>query len=159
MLKIYLAGPIHSEDDAGSTWREWIKPRLINMGHEPIDPLAKYDSKVDEERERLNGLLEEDIKKFKAQGWNIIDLDLQMIEEADAVLALYRPDVDSFGTPDEIFYAAYVWNRILRKIIRGAKKKQVWIVCQKKSDNLWMRTLATKFFTSFPAFLDWLKEG
>jgi len=142
-MKFYLAGPIHAKEDGGKKWRDWITPRLRNMGHDVLNPLDKYNGKELEENKKNLELFEKDKTAFQRKGKRIIKTDLAMVKDCDAVLAIYRPDLDTFGTVSEIFEAS--WHL----------KKPTYIICD-GSKNLWMNSLATKIFKTLPEFLEFL---
>lgn len=89
MSKVYLAGPIQHVRDYGKGWREWLKSEHPDA-HEWMDPMDKYDSMSDAEAEWTHR--------------DIVEEDLAMIDEADAVLAHWEA-VPTAGTPMEIFYS------------------------------------------------------
>lgn len=84
---IYLAGPVKERNDSGATWRQQVAE---TWGDEwdIIDPLAKYDPND----EQQPGAAE------------IVAADIEMIDEADAVLVRYNGE-PTWGTPMEVRYA------------------------------------------------------
>lgn len=100
---VYLAGPIHYADDGGHTWRNkvineypdlftWINPLDFFDGGEdkatilPEEVAENYDSEEDE-----TVITDEEL----------VEVDKQFVEWADAVMIGYAESVPSWGTPQE----------------------------------------------------------
>lgn len=89
--KIYLAGAITDARDGehGNKWRRAIQE--MYTGVEWINPLD-YESPTQE----YTG------KDYMLE---IVECDLALIEECDAILMFVEPDVMQWGTPQEQFFA------------------------------------------------------
>lgn len=88
--RVYLAGPVEKVDD-NSSWREYIRPILGNMGLIVWDPLIKPEWFVQECGCELTA---EEQRR-----------DLQLFEDSSK---------DLFVKPDEV-YAAYIRSEVARK--------------------------------------------
>lgn len=91
-MKVYMAGPIQHAQDYGKGWRNALKERHPDI--EWIDPFDKYDHTEGAESEIRREWTDEEI----------VEQDLALIDEADAVLVHWE-EVATCGTPMEIFYA------------------------------------------------------
>jgi len=91
---IYLAGPVKERDDSGAPWRDAIKAEHGD-DYDIIDPLDKYDP--------------DDVQQPSAQ--QIVEADLEMINDADAVLVRYAGE-PTWGTPMEVFHAGHMEARV-----------------------------------------------
>lgn len=94
--KVYLAGAIQHASDHGKGWRQRVKNNYGKFGW--LDPLDKYDS-----TKSFDNISDE---------WTnaeIVEGDLELIEESDALLVHWR-EVPSCGTPMEIVYAVQVFE-------------------------------------------------
>jgi nucleoside 2-deoxyribosyltransferase len=86
-MRVYLCGAINGKTDAECKWwRDAASELLRNLGHEPLDPMAR------------------DYRGVEASAWReIVDGDLKDIDSSAAILA--KVDSPSWGTAMEIFYA------------------------------------------------------
>lgn len=89
---IYMAGPIQYVNDYGKGWREWLKSERPDA-FEWVDPMDKYNTMEEAEAEWTSS--------------DIVQDDLEMIDNADAVLAHWEA-VPTAGTPMEIFYSYHM---------------------------------------------------
>lgn len=96
--KVYLAGAVKETDDP-HTWRDDATEFIAQGGHvEALDPLDKYDSTGDD-------LDTEDGDNLGVYDDGIIKGDLDMIVEADAIVAHHPEACETWGTPMELFFA------------------------------------------------------
>ena len=91
---IYLAGPVKEREDSGAPWRDAIKAEHGD-DYDIIDPLDKYDP-TDESQPTAA---------------EIVTADLEMIEQADAVLVRYAGE-PTWGTPMEVFHAGHTHIKV-----------------------------------------------
>ena len=106
---VYLAGAV-KENSNPHTWREQTKDFIDERGFlTAVDPLEKYDTTA--ELDTTDG---SNVEMFD---WEIVEGDLDMLREADGVLAYHPEACETWGTPMELFYArllgkpiALVWR-------------------------------------------------
>lgn len=150
MKKFYLAHSFILRESVYK-WQKMIEKQynleFINPFHKNKEERrrVKQLSKIPEERQE-GGLKEWSIKDCT----NIMREDLNLIRSSDGVVALF--DKPTVGTCQEIFAAAYVFN------------KPVYIITNKYMYHPWLRVLANmnngKIFRNMYEFRIWLdKEG
>ncbi|MGC8710436.1 MAG: nucleoside 2-deoxyribosyltransferase [Candidatus Micrarchaeia archaeon] len=104
-MKIYSANPLGFSESGRLFLKEKIKPMLIELGFEILDPWKEFE-----------GLSEEEINKGELSDEERLSIgkkNEEMLEKADIVLAILDgPDVDS-GTSAEIGYAYAKGKRVI----------------------------------------------
>jgi nucleoside 2-deoxyribosyltransferase len=121
--KIYLAGGMQYEVEAGKSWRIYARHKLHELGIGVIDPLdnPSYNIKESAEQQKyLNDLVEagkqaekindlttvQDIKRVLAFHMKpIVGLDLRFVDISDALLVYINSAVHTAGTYAEITHA------------------------------------------------------
>ena len=98
--KVYLAHPYVRKD-----YGKVIQTKLEDIGIEVINPFERVEQAIYDRKIKpgsiATGLDEQDCN-------DIVEMDLQKIDESDAVVA-YMPDgAPSIGTFMEVFYASHV---------------------------------------------------
>ncbi len=87
---IYLAGPMDEVPDLGSDWREWITPKLQEMGigvYNPCNKPTDIANETDENRKEMLTLRKDG--KWDAYSKlvkEIVSIDLRMVDVSDAII-------------------------------------------------------------------------
>jgi nucleoside 2-deoxyribosyltransferase len=103
-LKIYTAGPLGFSQAGSAFHNDVILPKLIRLGHEPLDPWRLTD------RAKIDAVLALPYGEARREAWRKLNVEiggnnLAAIDRCDLVFAvLDGTDVDS-GTAAEIGYA------------------------------------------------------
>lgn len=121
----YLSGPIEFPKDGGRTWRKRAKRALKNIGCVGVDPTDKESTNfVRENRQmRKDGKFD----AFHRTAVRMMERDLRLVKECDAVLVHLPNLAHAFGTIVEM-YEAYTM------------RKPVFIIHNKKAHetNAWL---------------------
>lgn len=161
-MKFYLAGSIYTglipSPQENLPWREWITPKLAELGIGTMNPLHKPD-----ESKSIPT-----IKKLKSEGTfaalkefcidKIIYPDLAMIKESDGIIAVFAKDETgkilwSTGTVSELFFN---WFNLVKKafiVIPGMKDEEYL-----NQVGAFIIGMATMIFDSFEELLIYLKR-
>ncbi|MFX0116728.1 MAG: hypothetical protein ACFFB3_19425 [Candidatus Hodarchaeota archaeon] len=112
-MKLYLAGSIYTglipSPEKNLPWREWITPKLLELGISVLNPLHKPNEAnsipIIKEMKRKDHFSA--LKQFCVD--RIIYPDLAMIEESDGMIAVFEKDETgrilwSAGTVSELFF-------------------------------------------------------
>lgn len=89
---VYLAGPMHDTEGHGKAWRALVRQDYSSF--EWRDPWDKYDDSKS---------YEECYEEWSAE--RIVQADLDLIDESEAVLAYWDYEANTCGTPMELLYA------------------------------------------------------
>lgn len=119
---VYLSGSMHSLDDCGTTWRDYITPKLKTMGIIVSDPCKKISlpqngrDEIGADKERFKKIiLEENWKKLKEEFWCIVRADLREVDKCDFIIFNYDPLSPTVGTVHELVVATFEKKPILLK--------------------------------------------
>lgn len=120
--KCYLSGPIHSATDDGVQWRDYITPKLNDMGIEALDPckvMVNGDisiSEVGKNKQIFRDLIKtENWQKVKEDFWPIVRKDLRMVDHSDFVIFYYDTEAKMTGSIHELVVAVNEKKVILIK--------------------------------------------
>lgn len=147
--KVYLSGHIHTLNDDGMTWRNYITPLLEEFDLEVLDPCKKHIksgdgslSEIGNSKKKFRDMIvNEQWDKVKVDFWPIVRTDLKMVDHCDFVICDYDPTLPTVGTIHELVVATFEKKVILLKYNRD----------QLESFNPWICT----FIKSHHFFADW----
>lgn len=132
--KTYLVGAMDRVLDGGVEWREWITPKLHEMGvmvHNPCDKLPAYSWEDRQEREirgAINQLKKErKYNQIKQDHWQMRSIDLRMVDTSDFIIANIDIDVHACGTYEEIVTANRQKKPILVHCSQGKENAPNWL--------------------------------
>ncbi len=148
-MKFYLAGPIWFSPDEGVSWRELLTKKLNFLGHKVSDPTKKEDNMNPtelKELRRIFGRKSEQVTKITNY---IVEKDLTMIEESDALIAYLPKESQSFGSIQEIFYCKEILKQPVFVITDMDYVEEVPVFLDRTT---------TEFFHSFSDLIKFLAE-
>jgi hypothetical protein len=130
---VYLSGAMDMAEKDGTTWRDFIRPRLERYGLEIFDPTRKKIHKCEEVGENKTNfkklIKEENFEELKKEFDPIARWDLRSVDKADFMIVGYIPGIPVFGTVDEIVVANMQRKPILMKYDRSKLHKfSTWAV-------------------------------
>ncbi len=141
MKKLYLAHPLTMELEI----REWELKVEAKYDIELLNPF--YDNGTREDIDKIHaGLLEPRTVTKVYDGKTIMERDLRAIEKTAGTLAIIEKGKESFGTSMELFYC----SRILQK--------PTYVITTTMAGHPWIIALATKIFTNYEDFEDYIKK-
>lgn len=153
-MRFYQSGAIDRVADAGVGWRNAITPILEKMGIVVMDPCKKpindMNSVEGPDFQSLKKQLKKDgnFQELSRRMKLIRNIDLRMVDAADALIVNLDMDVHLCGTYEEIFLA----NR---------QKKPILIMCPQGISAIpdWLfGTLPLEFmFHNWPSMVDYLR--
>ena len=128
---VYLCGPIKDVSDDGTSWRDYITPKLKEYGLGVLDPCQKANGKEeigDAKRKFKEIIMREDWKTLKEEFWPVVRWDLRSVDVADFVIVDYNPEVNTVGTIHELVVASFEKKPILLKYNKSQLEKfNPWI--------------------------------
>lgn len=151
---IYLSGAMEFAHDLGSEWREYISPRLRELGYYPLDITALDKAYTAQYGELYSDFGEGEIGELKRKAnirKHFVYTDLELIKnDSDALILYYDEGVRrGAGTVSEAMFA---YQLDLPIFIISAWED--W----KSEIPGWLMALSTKIFTSFDQCIDYMKE-
>lgn len=144
-VKVYLAGPIENANDYGLGWRQVYKDRLDALGGTTVIPNLIEDQRIP--HKELRKLKITDISAYVRAVRDIIDADLQVLNDCDAVVTLWD-GTWSAGTMHEVGHAfeygipVYIVSEIAPELIPG-----------------WFLSCATAIGRSLEEVIEYIKEN
>jgi len=150
-FRFYLAGPISwvSVEEA-VTWRVDMTKYLESIGHEAVNPLAKYPVPAGEKKKVEKSIMwEKDEEAREYLRRRIMNPDIELLKQSDGIIASIPRY--SVGTSAELMYA-YLHNMPVYIVTDMPRKK--W--------SGWFMGLSTLIFTNWDdlkRFLKYMKEG
>ena len=114
---VYLAGPMLSCSDDGKGWRDLIRPQLIDLGINILDPTRKTTaecSEVADDKTKFKELaIAGDFHALKEEFNPVARWDLRSVDKSDFLIVSYDFSIPTFGTVDEITTASMQRKPIL----------------------------------------------
>ena len=147
-MRLYLAHPT----DMRKEIREWeiefeketgielLNPFYDEKGEDPEYEMIKQVDSGEIDPEMLNRYPD---KEFAMK---IVQSDLDKISNCDALVAFIEPDMESFGTPMELFWSSYCLD------------KKTYVIIKKMAGHPWILGMATKIFKDKESFTEWIKN-
>jgi len=129
--KTYLVGHMQYAD--GTDWRNYVTPKLENMGITVFNPYDKPFIKDVEEgndiRNNLNSLIEkEEYAEVQRKMRQIRIYDLNLVDRSDFIIAHIIPDVASWGSAEELVTANRAKKPIFLSVEGGKQKCPLWLL-------------------------------
>lgn len=149
----YLCGPIEFVKDYGAKWRDWITPKLRELGvgvlnplHKPIHTQYHEDSALQTVKKDL--IEKKDYNTLSKIMKEVVRADLRMVDKADFLVAYVDMTAHMCGSYHEI-------------VIASIQRKPVLLVCKQGKINLspWVFGIMNheNFFDRFEDMLEYLK--
>jgi hypothetical protein len=161
-MKVYLAGSIYAglipSPDRNLPWREWITPKLAELGINVLNPLHKpHEANSIPTIKRMKR--EEDfvtLKEFCVD--KIIFPDLKMIEESNGIIAVFERDEKgrilwSAGTAAELFFNWYNLGKKAFVVIPGMTEEEYV-----DQVGAFIIGMVTRIFNSFEELLSYFRH-
>lgn len=129
--KCYLCGPMSYAVDGGLRWREFITPRLRELGVGILNPCDKSSDFIQENEE-----LRQKLASAKNEGRfdevreimrKIVRVDLRCVDESSFIIAYLDITVPTYGSIDEIVTACRQKKPTLIVCKQGKKMVPDWI--------------------------------
>ena len=103
--------------DDGTGWRDYIRPRLTEMGITILDPTRKTTEECVEvaaDKVKFNEMsIEGDFHKLREEFSPVARWDLRSVDKSDFLIVSFNFGVPTFGTVDEITVASMQRKPIL----------------------------------------------
>lgn len=117
----------------GTDWRNYVTPKLENMGITVFNPYDKPFIKDVEEgndiRNNLNSLIEkEEYVEVQRKMRQIRIYDLNLVDRSDFIIAHIIPDVASWGSAEELVTANRAKKPIFLSVEGGKQKCPLWLL-------------------------------
>ena len=117
----------------GTDWRNYVTPKLENMGITVFNPYDKPFIKDVEEgndiRNNLNSLIEkEEYAEVQRKMRQIRIYDLNLVDRSDFIIAHIIPDVASWGSAEELVTANRAKKPIFLSVEGGKQKCPLWLL-------------------------------
>ena len=132
--KTYLVGAMDRVADHGAEWREWITPKLHDLGIMVYNPCNKKLKSDDD------GVLEDDDSREARRQWKqdenymmfrtvkkIRSVDLRMVDTSDFLIANIDMDIHACGTYEEIVTANRQKKPVLVHCVQGKQAAPDWL--------------------------------
>ena len=130
-MRFYGAGPMDRAPDGGKNWREWITPKLHELGITFINPCNKpinIGSETIEDRQYRQELLEQlRYDEFSREMKTLRVVDLRCVDISDALIVYFDTEQFMCGTMEEIFLANRQKKPILLYCPRGINQIYHWM--------------------------------
>lgn len=123
----------HMEFADGRAWREKVTKELGELGIRVYDPYHKPFLNAKSENEEFR----QELKKWMEEGrydevaehfWDVRAFDLNLVDRADFIVAHLIPQIASWGSAEEFYWANRLKKPIFLSIEGGKKKTPVWIM-------------------------------
>lgn len=130
---IYLAGPIKDCTwEQKTEWRNEVKEFLGKFGFEFSDPME------------FEASITECTQTPREMGKKLVQVDLEHIGKSEIILAnMWKI---SIGTIMELVYASQL-------------HKNVYVVCEKKYESLWLLAHCDRVFRTLPEAVNYIKDN
>ncbi|HEY6065702.1 MAG TPA: nucleoside 2-deoxyribosyltransferase [Thermoanaerobaculia bacterium] len=149
-MKVYLSGAIEHAEDGGTGWRREISGLLRDeLRHEVYDPAADEKKNLtEEERNHFRQWKREDPARFRRTVRKIIAWDLDRVEQADYLIALWDGAAAAGGgTAAEVTLAH-----------RSGKPVYLVLAMPVAEASGWVLSAASEVFDSMDALKTRLRE-
>jgi len=122
--RVYLSGAMQFADETSASWREQIKPLLLDMGWDVLDPVEKeikidFNKILKEYRENNNAEFDVIMKKIQ-------DQDKKMVLMSDLIILQWDVATKSYGTLNELSWAMDKGIPVYSTIIGDIQKESMW---------------------------------
>lgn len=129
--RTYLVG--HMQYAEGTSWRNYVKGSLEEMGVIVFDPYKKPFLKDVEEDEVAREKLQEWMKngeydKVQERMKTVRSYDLNLVDRSDFIIAHIVPNVASWGSAEELVTANRAKKPIFLSVEGGKEKTPLWIM-------------------------------
>ena len=131
--RCYLVG--HMQYAEGQSWRDWIQPKLENIGITVFNPYKNnYVENIDEGTHTRDIMLKEleegkyDVVTEKMK--TIRSYDLALVDKSDFIISFIIPKIASWGSQEEITLANRQKKPLFMAVEGGKQEASLWHFAQ-----------------------------
>lgn len=129
--KTYLIGAMEYAD--GRSWREDMEEFLVSKNITVFNPYKKPFINAPEENEEtirvlLHHMESENYEEVEGRMRNVRAFDLSMVDRSDFIICYINPKVPTFGTMEELSWAARLKRPVFIVVEGGKRKTPLWIM-------------------------------